>query len=299
MTIRLPKEGERPEDLGDEVWGPRVVMSQHEQPRVVAFDYFSVEVQLETSVSSAALDMNPEAPDGKVLSAEIDAADGTARRTAGRFRRWLLLEQPLLGSPSELPPIVGYASVWNLDSGTRVRTTPTMTMYGYARSEETAIPVEGLADIVQRVRAGEDPPEPETLLAEARTLLLHSEGVRTRPKISVLLGAVAVEVKAKRTWEQLAREEQRALLDLALSNPRAFPRAAIDLFDSVAQALIGRSYRVEDKAGFRELQQLFELRNQVAHRAQTIEESSARTAIRAGEAAFVWLDGVVEQAEPK
>ena len=107
-----------------------------------------------------------------------------------------------------------------------------------------------------------------------------------------LLAAVAAEVKAKRTWETVVVDEGRPLLDLMLANPRAFPQSAIELFNKVAIAVSGRSFRDEDRDGYKNLTALFELRNRVAHAATLIGEQDARIAVLSVPPAFAWLEQI-------
>ncbi|MGH2682714.1 MAG: hypothetical protein ACRDIX_05725 [Actinomycetota bacterium] len=269
-----------------------MILRVHEEPRVYAVHYFSVTVEFEADVSAAALTGDSEAEDYDALAGAITEADRLAVETAARLRRWIFVRQPDLGPSGELPPRLWSDQIREKETGRDIPVAPTITLYGSRPTEETALSSQDFENLAPSLAGLIEPPEPETLLSQARGLLIHQRGKVVQPELAVLLAAVAAEVKAKRTWEAVVSPETQPLLDVLFKNPRAFPQSAIDLFDKVARAVAGRSLREERRNAYKQLERLFELRNAVAHTAARIDEREARIAVQSVPMAFEWLDSL-------
>lgn len=289
MEIRFP-------DLEDRVQGPHsqlgveATVLVHDEPKVFTIDYFTVTVEFAVNVSEAALRVDSQEGDLRELHNQIDRADALVIETAARTRRWLFVQQPNLGPSEELPRLVRSERIKEKSSGREIAVAPTLKAYALMSAEEIAVRPDTLSELASHLAGREEPPAPETLLAQAQAALNHQTGRVIEPQLAVLLAAVAAEVKAKRTWQETVTNEGRPLLDLMLTNPRAFPQSAIDLFDKVAVAVSGRSFRHEHRDRFNNLRALFELRNSVAHEAAPIDEQRARTAVSSVPSAFAWLE---------
>lgn len=105
----------------------------------------------------------------------------------------------------------------------------------------------------------------------------------------LLLAAVACETQAKAILRGVASDEVAPLLEFMLNNPRTSPFAAAQLFDGVADAVVGRSLRRENKELWKRVDQLFQARNRVAHRADLPEVADARAHLAAAIEAIKWL----------
>ena len=99
---------------------------------------------------------------------------------------------------------------------------------------------------------------------------------------AVLIAAIACEVKVKEVLRQAASEDQRSLLDFALDNPREVTVTAADgLFDKLMLATAGRSLRQDDRQLFRHIQELYTVRNRVAHSGRLPDKPEAGRVVRA------------------
>ncbi|MBB5077782.1 hypothetical protein [Nonomuraea endophytica] len=138
-----------------------------------------------------------------------------------------------------------------------------------------------------------EPPLAETLLADA--LYTSSSADHPDLRLATLLAAMACEVKIKQAMRILATQEQAALVDALLDNPRDWSMAASSLFDKGIAAVCGRSMRVEDRPLWKRVDRLFFVRNKVAH---VGGEGLEPTAISEGHPeaardAFEWVDRVI------
>jgi hypothetical protein len=78
-----------------------------------------------------------------------------------------------------------------------------------------------------------------------------------RRRESLLLAAVACEVKIKQTLREVCPPESRALLDYALDNPREVTLQAAGMYDKPAKSVAVRSVRDTDKALWKGIEALF------------------------------------------
>jgi hypothetical protein len=124
------------------------------------------------------------------------------------------------------------------------------------------------------------------LLADA---LHHANANPPEFRRAVLLAAIALETKVKVRLRDLAKPANLPLLDFILANPRDVSVSAAVLFDRVLQCAAGRSLRIENKALFKRLERLFEVRNKLAHRGIKPSDVEAKDGVFAAREVFAWL----------
>jgi hypothetical protein len=132
----------------------------------------------------------------------------------------------------------------------------------------------------------------ESLLADARYLAHWAPLIQNRQ--SILLAAMACELKGKAMLKDAAGQDRLGLLlNVVLENPRTFPQAAHELFDSLCKAVLGRSLKDDNRPLFKRLRSLFELRNRVAHRGEAPPGADeTKDLVRTATEVFKWVDDV-------
>jgi hypothetical protein len=132
------------------------------------------------------------------------------------------------------------------------------------------------------------PDATSSLLAQARYLVI---AVRDpQPGLAVLLAAVACEAHAKEVLLNRADAMTKPLLDVFLRRARIFQEPALQLFGEVARAVLGRSLRDDNQKLWKQLDQLFQARNKMAHVADRPSLDTARELVFAAKQAIEWLD---------
>jgi hypothetical protein len=104
----------------------------------------------------------------------------------------------------------------------------------------------------------------DVLLADARYTAWPTNNPDSRH--SLLLAAIACEVKTKTTLYALASHSQLALVDVIISNPRDVSMAVVSLLDKALDAVCGRSLRRDNRDLYKAATQLFTDRNTIAHK---------------------------------
>lgn len=112
---------------------------------------------------------------------------------------------------------------------------------------------------LERSVLAEGPRLSATIYADAQ----HDYDVRR----GVLFAAVALEIEIKGLLQDRAGPDQIALVELLLNHPRDFSMSAASLFHRPCMAVLGHSLKQDDPPVFRLVEQLFESRNRIAHRA--------------------------------
>jgi hypothetical protein len=125
----------------------------------------------------------------------------------------------------------------------------------------------------------------DLLLADALTHLCKTPPDRWR---AVLLAAIACESKIKSSLVAAAPADRLSLLNVILDNPRDVTVAAINLFDKVAGAVVGRSLRTENRELFKRIDKLFQTRNRIAHRTE-FPEDDVDDLVSAVRETFAWI----------
>ena len=112
--------------------------------------------------------------------------------------------------------------------------------------------------------------------------------------------AVGEQVQGHETPSPVSTGE---LTDGALIRPRmpgsddgSNPCSAHELFGPIAKSLTGRALTDDDPPTSRAIQELFELRNAIAHRAAEPADRQRAEVVAAVRTAFVWLDGPPDQS---
>ena len=136
--------------------------------------------------------------------------------------------------------------------------------------------------------ASEAFPEAESLLAEAQWALWPGNPYDT--KRAVLLAAIALEVKTPQTLQGLTEGTTRQLLDVILARFDETPISVYFQLTALAEAIDGESLKRHDDTLAKDVRELYNLRNKVAHRGETPTEDAARKAVAAAEGAFEWLN---------
>jgi hypothetical protein len=186
---------------------------------------------------------------------------------------------------------VGISSLIDTVTGKRLPVSPSQRLYGVAFSVENALTPAQIEALVARVAAEEVPPIAEVLLADAQHLataglqFASSDGLR-----AVLMAAIACEVKVKGNLRERASDEQKALIEYMLSNQREVTLTAAELFNKIMKASQGRSLRDADSKLFKEVTELFQLRNLVAHQGKPPTVEEARRLVGVAKRVFRWLD---------
>jgi hypothetical protein len=153
-----------------------------------------------------------------------------------------------------------------------------------------AVTAEELLEWARLIGEEQMPPTPETMLADARFLANWRQPPDAQR--AVLMAAIACEVKVQRRLLELAKPDALPLLDLMLDNPRAFPHAALELFNKVPAAVGVHTLRDEDIELFKSVARLYEVRNAVAHRGETPDAEEVANLVIAATRVFSWLDGL-------
>lgn len=121
---------------------------------------------------------------------------------------------------------------------------------------------------------------------------------RPRTQRAVLLAAIALETKTPETLRRIAREDQRDLLELLLTNYEEVPTSVRFQLDRVAERVCGRSLKQDDGALLKRVRALYRLRSDVAHRGVTPAADEAQDGVGAAAAAFTWLHQLTPPSGP-
>jgi hypothetical protein len=133
---------------------------------------------------------------------------------------------------------------------------------------------------------GRSPSLAASLYADA----LHDYDIHRK----VLMTAVAVEIAVKEMLIRAAGPDQAALADLLLNNPRNYSMSQILLFDAAAQAVCGRSLKLENKKLYKTMAALILNRNRLVHKLSRDINPVAdlQRQIEAASEAMAWCDSI-------
>lgn len=155
--------------------------------------------------------------------------------------------------------------------------------------------LDSLMDLIDRTTMHERPDPADTLLADAFYGLVSSSD----PRLAVMQAAMAAERRIKTFLQERAIFGQRELVELIVNSPRDVTVQAVGLYDKGLKAVVGRSFREDDKEGYKMLVKLFEERNKFAHRdSSVLTRDQARQLVRAARAAGEYLNEV-EKTSPQ
>lgn len=283
--------------------GVRTTMTFHDRRGTIADVATERELALAFGQALTSSVIGVDIGDAEIGTAKASIAFGHAAHNAlvhaqaqlARAREWLRLSQPWLSQPFGLPAQVAPAELFLSGSPISGVEAPKLVLGPdrYIVRGGPIVDAAKLAHIEWALREGHTPPPGRELLADAQYFGLWA---RPRdPSRAVLVAAIACEVAAKAMLQELAHYEALPLLEeVVVTNQRAFPQAAIDLFRGVAGAVTGRSLHDEDRKLSKAVQTLFELRNRVAHKGHRPSETEAAEAVTAAKHAFEWLAQVIE-----
>jgi hypothetical protein len=253
----------------------------------------SVEEELPMSVSDFHSQRRNTAHEA--LSDFHEKAENIAQLAARDFVDWIRTETGLttLGLSGAIPSQPHQAVFHDIDLDQRLP-MGFITAAAMSIPPEMALSQELMRTVEERLTDGETPSLANSLLGDARSLQLGE--ARLDLARGVLAAAMACEVQVKTTLTELCSPESRALLEIILEKPREVTLQAASLFDLAAKAVVGRSLKDENRALYRRIVRLFEIRNAIAHRGEVPEEGEARGAIAAAGEAMDWLRSFRGQA---
>jgi hypothetical protein len=197
--------------------------------------------------------------------------------------------QAWLGLHGERPQRVGMHSLIDEHTGRRLPLgfEPTMIVGGPSSALARAINPAFISSLGNLLGDGAPPlPVADTFLADALHFAWAHPPDVTR---AVLLAAIACEVKVKEVLREKTASQLRPMVDLLLENPRDWSLAAAALFHKAMAAALGHSLKKEHLQLYKRIENLFTLRNGIAHRGEEPEESKARDVVAAAEEVFIWL----------
>lgn len=211
----------------------------------------------------------------------LDDAVEVLRAAATRLTDGVRLAQPSSGLAGETPHALALSAVdtatgASVSLGAPINRSAAMAVgYPVVDAERIAPALAGELEV------------PEILLAQAGYWTLWTPD--PKPGLGVLLVAMACESKARRVLMAEVSDEMAPLLTVLFDKPRIFQRPASDLFDHIATAVLGRSLREDDKELWKQLGEIFELRNLMAHRGNEPVRSQVGPLVQAGYKIFEWL----------
>ena len=189
----------------------------------------------------------------------INDAVGALRAAATRLTDGIRYCQPVVGIAGDVPParaftVVEIGTGREIPLGVPVNPSPPSAV-GYPAFDRNALDRTLRGDIAT----------PEILLAQAAYWVLWTAS--PKPGLAVVLAAMACESRVRQTLVERVEPGMAPLLSVVFDKPRVFQQPASDLFDHIAKAVLGRSLRKDDLELWNQIEQMFRLRNQMAHRA--------------------------------
>jgi hypothetical protein len=246
-----------------------------------------VEMRAEGSISSA--DFEPEAT-ASAISGAVDFLH-EARRVAdvavSHLQDWANSMGQSLGLHGLRPGLTGATSLMDDDADRRLPVS-WAELHGEieAGGSSSSVTVENKEALRLYLESWEEIPLSDTLLADARQLIKGSGHDLMR---AVLMAAIAVEIEVKLVLRQKSPAGLRPFIEVALESPRDFSFAAAALLDKPLKAACGRSLREDDAEAFTKVNQLFKVRNDIAHRGKTPSPDDVRASTKAAADAVAWL----------
>lgn len=201
------------------------------------------------------------------------------------------LGQYQVGTSTDAPRLVWLSSLVDLETGQPIHVGHGGTVHVVSADFDARLSTEMAADILHRVRVDAPIDMASELLADARYLAF----VRTPPdlRLALLLGAIACEVKIKRSLRELVPPERRRFVELVIDNPGDVSMAVVTHLHKTAEAAIGRSLSTEDPALYQRAENLFKHRNRLAHgRSPQPSNKEMRQAVAAAVDVFRWIQSL-------
>lgn len=251
-------------------------------------DLIRVEVLFDGDVAAESY-ADPDTDAHLLASLANEGALETARRVVAGFVSWIRVApgQAWLSLSGAEPWPSGNSVLEDLDAARRLPYSLRGDRLVIQRiADEQILRRSTLESVLARIEVGDEPTLAVSVLADAIWLDSHP---RDAPRV-VLTAAIACELKVKQVLRDEARPEARPLVDVLLESPRDFSVAAAALFDRPMKAVAGRSLREDDRDLWKQVNRLFEVRNEVAHRGRFPTTSEAGECLSAAVRVFRWLD---------
>ncbi len=251
-----------------------------------------IQILVNVDAQLTAADSGPGGPSEAAADALLCDLMAKVLDVARLFNDWVRTSvgQHWIAPNGEFPRIVSACRLIDIDAGNRQ--FPSMIAKSgtiHILDPETILDNAKLNHVRSQIANAEPPPLDALVLAEARYLLSS-----LAPDRAILIAALAVELRSKRTLRTCATEAQRPLVDTLLDNPRDWSVAAAALLDKGFSATVGRSLKVDDRDLYKAVDVLFQHRNAVAHRGETFDMPTANVDVNAAVRVFDWLNGFNE-----
>lgn len=252
-----------------------------------------VDVLFESDVSASDFSDVPQPKESPRFEAAFELlkeAGAQARSVVEELTEWLRVEprQRWLGLGGVAPESAGKGVLVDCDANrvlpVKASLDPDLILQPVGR--EQIVDESVLTAFVRRVERREYPSLGESLLADA-AFLLRAEP--PDPARALLVAAIASEVRVKAVLREEAPVEQKALLDVLLSNPRDWSLSAAAHFHKPMKAVTGRSLQEDDGPLWKRLEELFRRRNALAHHGERPTEGQSEAAVRTAAEVFKWL----------
>lgn len=285
FVLAEDRHGDRDDPFTGSAIGRRLELG-HE---MVGVRIIQIAVDLDGDVRAS--DFDQPTPDAYTRgNAAWDAADAIAENALRRFMSWARVvgNQYWIALSTDAPKLTGISVLYDLEADARIPLSrPSRSIGTYINSPV----LRGLApigNVIEAMSQGAEAPTPERLLADARAIHWPTFSGPDHQR-SVLLAAIASEMKVKETLLAQASPEAKPLVEIITENPREVTQSVPQLLRATAAAVVGRSLFEDDRELWKQVDKLFTLRNRVAHRGHTPSEDEARKAVEAAVALFSWL----------
>jgi hypothetical protein len=243
------------------------------------------------SLSANAIFVTVSDPDSPEYKREFQSAFDALRTAATRLSDSIRVIQPAVGLAGECPAVLDLTA-HDTKTGEAIR-VPVARKQGYGI--EIGNPVLTVERAVSALETGTNPTE--SLLAQATYLSRLTSD--PQPGLAILLAAVACESQAKEVLLARAEIGVRPLLETLLHRPRIFQEPAAELYGHVAKSVIGRSLHDDNITLWKQITELFQLRNKMAHMANIPSVEKAKDLVIAAAKAVEWLNLDNESATPQ
>jgi hypothetical protein len=288
FVLAVDRHGDREDPFTGSILG-----SVEHPPELVGVSIVQVNVEFEADLSSSEF-VGPS-PDDALVDKALkvwDSAYEKAQSSYEQFREWARVagDQYWIGMAHDEPRFAGIQTLEDLQTGERIPV-------GYPRIEGAAavfsrdarerMPL--VADIVDAMAPGHEPPIAATLLADARAIYWPARRTGRDHQRAVLLAAIACEVEVKERLRQLAAGPQARLLEVIVANPRDVTQSVPQLLRDASEAITGCSLFKDDRQLWNGIERLFQVRNRVAHRGHVASAKEAQEGVAAAVRLFAWL----------
>ena len=275
----------------------RLIASMVGHSPVAQIDVIRVEVVAESQIGACdvrEVDVRTAGPAGqKLLSSLRDVLD-ELYDVAATFIADLIERvrvegrQHWLGIAGEPVEGIGWGDLIDLDANEVLPVDKYLERSGTLRVVERVQVIEPdqVHDLAEALKEPHAPMLAEALLADAFYYFTDAKPP-DRPR-TLLIAAVACEVKIKEFLRGRVAPEGEDLLELAIRNTRP----TVALFGKVCKAVTGRSLSEEDRPLYNKLDDLFEGRNALAHHGKVPDDAQVTESLSAAREAFQWLDGL-------